>query len=274
VLAAVRGALQRDPQQRFRSAAALAEVLSGRATLASDPRAGVPVVAEWEDEQTFPDPGHAVVDAAAALLELASGEGGTMRFSLAEVSTVGAADGATVRLAMPGVEPDHCEIRHDHGRWLLVDRSIAGSRVNGARVPRIQLADGDLVRLGTAVLRFRLGPGAPEPHAPPSPTVPPDAHSGPWLEVPDPGGVRRFPLGLAAVVLGRSPGADIVLDDPTVSMRHARITVQGRDVLIEDLHSHNGVTVNGQRARFRRLNPGDDVRLGQVPIRLVDGYGA
>ena len=45
--------------------------------------------------------------------------------------------------------------------------------------------------------------------------------------------------------IGRVPGNDIVLDDPRVSSRHARLMiVAGSEALIEDLGSSNGTFLN------------------------------
>jgi serine/threonine protein phosphatase PrpC len=49
------------------------------------------------------------------------------------------------------------------------------------------------------------------------------------------------------LVIGRSPGADIVIGDDFVSGRHARISPVGADVVLEDLDSTNGTFLNGAR---------------------------
>ncbi len=250
---AVRGALEPDPDRRVPSADALATLLKGR-----PPPRPVPVVEAPEPLH----PGTDVEDAPAAHLELTGLPGPPARFPLAEAVRVGADPGCQVHLPLPGVEDVHCAIVHAEGRWVLTDRSRTGTRVNGARMDRVQLADGDLVRVGSAVLRFRLGEGSDGPAAP-SPTPP-----GPHLAWTVGDRVQRLALGLDPVVVGRSPAADVVLDDPAASLRHARVSVQGRDVLIEDLHSQNGTWVNGQRARFRRLVPGDRITVGGTVFTL------
>jgi hypothetical protein len=50
---------------------------------------------------------------------------------------------------------------------------------------------------------------------------------------------------LGPVVMGRSPSSDIVIDEPFVSSTHARYTLQGPALVLEDLHSTNGTLVNG-----------------------------
>ena len=70
------------------------------------------------------------------------------------------------------------------------------------------------------------------------------------------------------VVVGRTPGADIVVPASYVSARHARFSLMGNNLFIEDLGSRNGTMVNGQRiADPVALKSGDVVTVGDVNIR-------
>jgi pSer/pThr/pTyr-binding forkhead associated (FHA) protein len=72
---------------------------------------------------------------------------------------------------------------------------------------------------------------------------------------------RRLEVG-SGLVLGREQ-ADVVIDDPGVSRRHAVIRPVQDGLEIEDLDSLNGTWVNGRRiATATRLAPGDRVTLG------------
>src|SRR4051812_46093198 len=55
----------------------------------------------------------------------------------------------------------------------------------------------------------------------------------------------RAPLADRPLVIGRDPRADVVVEDPTVSARHARLSVQGSETRIEDLRARNGVKIDG-----------------------------
>jgi pSer/pThr/pTyr-binding forkhead associated (FHA) protein len=67
----------------------------------------------------------------------------------------------------------------------------------------------------------------------------------------------------ADVVLGRGDQAEIRLDDPFASSRHARIYRQGAILVIEDLRSTNGTYLNEELLETPRpLHPGDRVRIG------------
>jgi hypothetical protein len=65
------------------------------------------------------------------------------------------------------------------------------------------------------------------------------------------------------VVLGRGDQAEIRLEDPFASSRHARIYRQGNILVIEDLRSTNGTYLNEELLETPRpLHPGDRVRIG------------
>ncbi|ACU94060.1 FHA domain-containing protein [Cryptobacterium curtum DSM 15641] len=71
------------------------------------------------------------------------------------------------------------------------------------------------------------------------------------------------------VIVGRNPGADIVIGASYVSGRHARFTLMGQNLFIEDLGSTNGTYVNGQRIREAiALRNKDVVTIGDVAIRV------
>ena len=72
---------------------------------------------------------------------------------------------------------------------------------------------------------------------------------GPWsLEIGSSTGCHIVPLAAGAcLVLGSGRAADVCIDDPTVSARHARIEVTATGIFVEDLASRNGVLVGAAR---------------------------
>jgi hypothetical protein len=78
----------------------------------------------------------------------------------------------------------------------------------------------------------------------------------------------RKVLDRRAVVLGRSRECDIVLEDRSVSRRHAELVRHGDGFLLRDLDSTNGSAVNGKRIRESPVLPGDDITLGTVALTL------
>ena len=74
---------------------------------------------------------------------------------------------------------------------------------------------------------------------------------------------------LGPVVIGRSPSSDIVFDEPYVSASHARFTIQGPALVLEDLGSTNGTMVNGHIIEQPvTLRDTDEVQVGDVIMRV------
>lgn len=67
------------------------------------------------------------------------------------------------------------------------------------------------------------------------------------------------------IVVGRDRSCSIVLTHPAVSRRHAKITLAGNSVILEDMKSANGTFVNNTRIEKANLKPGDVVRFGADP---------
>lgn len=87
---------------------------------------------------------------------------------------------------------------------------------------------------------------------------------------------REILLVPGQYLLGRSAGCHVVLDDPLVSRRHARLEVTADDTTIEDLGSINGVFVNGRRVVDgpHRLESGDLVNIGNAQFTFnTSGVG-
>jgi hypothetical protein len=79
-------------------------------------------------------------------------------------------------------------------------------------------------------------------------------------------GVER-PLD-TSMRIGRSSSCDLVLEDDSISRRHAEIALRGGVCVIRDLGSCNGTWVNGRAVRRARLRRGDELQLGETVIRV------
>jgi Mg-chelatase subunit ChlD len=119
---------------------------------------------------------------------------------------------------------------------------------------------------------------ATPPTPPASPTLAPTrrqaAPAGPSLNLafmngPKRGQMVRVTLAPDAI-LGRHPASSLVLtSDDEVSGRHARLFIQERRLLVEDLGSTNGTWLNGIRLLAPTpVGEGDVVRCGQTELRL------
>jgi pSer/pThr/pTyr-binding forkhead associated (FHA) protein len=73
------------------------------------------------------------------------------------------------------------------------------------------------------------------------------------------------------MLVGRLPECDVMIDDALVSRMHARISVRDQSVVVEDLHSTNGVYVNGARITHSALlREGDRLLIGTTEISLFE----
>lgn len=71
------------------------------------------------------------------------------------------------------------------------------------------------------------------------------------------------------IIVGRAPGADILIPDDVVSGRHARFTLMGGDLMVEDLNSTNGTRINGKPVtQVQRCNEGDVIHIGNADIKV------
>jgi DNA-directed RNA polymerase subunit RPC12/RpoP len=90
------------------------------------------------------------------------------------------------------------------------------------------------------------------------------------LAVRERGETATFHLGVGWTKVGRCERAEICLDDPSVSRRHAVIaTDPGRSPRILDDRSLNGVLVNGQKVDWAELEEGDEVTIGRYRLYLL-----
>jgi pSer/pThr/pTyr-binding forkhead associated (FHA) protein len=112
----------------------------------------------------------------------------------------------------------------------------------------------------------------------------PDERHGAVARVPAPGPGRYLAMTRGAetelfrivsdvVHVGRGPAADVFIDDPTVSRRHAVLVRRGDRIVILDDRSLNGVKVNGQRVWEAVLQDGDRIALGRIELRYFDVAG-
>jgi hypothetical protein len=84
-------------------------------------------------------------------------------------------------------------------------------------------------------------------------------------------GMQVFPLQRGWTRIGRSGTADIRLDDPTVSRRHALIVWEGSKPLrVLDDRSLNGLFVNGETVDWGRFLDGDELTIGRYHLYLIE----
>jgi pSer/pThr/pTyr-binding forkhead associated (FHA) protein len=82
-----------------------------------------------------------------------------------------------------------------------------------------------------------------------------------------------FVLDSDLVTVGRSDDADVVLDDVTVSRRHAQFIRDAQGWQLRDVGSLNGTYVNRQRIDAIALSGGDEVQVGKYRFVFLVGGG-
>jgi hypothetical protein len=116
-----------------------------------------------------------------------------------------------------------------------------------------------------------LDPGALAAAIDPSAAAP-EAGEVPVLAITrGPGAGSRFVLDAPETRIGRHPEAHILLDDVTVSRRHAILTLAGGRVVLTDQGSLNGTYVAGERVDSHVLEPGDEVQIGRFHLVFQQG---
>jgi two-component system cell cycle response regulator len=90
-----------------------------------------------------------------------------------------------------------------------------------------------------------------------------------------PGAGVEFVLSRSTSILGRGPGASLVVNDTRASRRHCKLTLlpdpvrpTRKVVLLEDMRSTNGVRVNGRPTLRRTLRGGEKILVGKTIFRF------
>jgi pSer/pThr/pTyr-binding forkhead associated (FHA) protein len=80
----------------------------------------------------------------------------------------------------------------------------------------------------------------------------------------------RFALSASSTRLGRHPDSEIILDDITVSRRHAAIERTDEGYVVTDAGSLNGTYVNQERIDRAVLHHGDELQVGKFRLVLFE----
>ena len=138
-------------------------------------------------------------------------------------------------------------LRRELGFVLAETARTRGWRLEGPT--RVRVVADDSVPRGTIRAETSIEPG----------------DLGAWAEIVGAG--SRWPVRHNREVIGRSIEADLVIPNPEVSRRHALIWREGEDVLIADLDSGNGTSLNGADVEHpETVVAGDLIGLGSVTV--------
>lgn len=186
----------------------------------------------------------------------------------------------------------HALIEEDRGSYFVRDcDSLNGTEVNGVRVNRHRLADGDEITIAKHTIVFRAQPGhavIPEAEAAagfdrtmifsrsggtplhpvhaPAP-VPADsavavAVRHPHLLVPGEYGTRVIEITSEPVTIGSDPSATVRIEGMFVAARHAEIVDRDGRVVLRRLGGLRPVRVRGRAVRETELRDGDEIHIG------------
>jgi pSer/pThr/pTyr-binding forkhead associated (FHA) protein len=96
---------------------------------------------------------------------------------------------------------------------------------------------------------------------------------GRYLAIEDGDDVVVVPLRDGVTHIGRGLSADVRLESPSVSRRHALVIVDGDEVVLADDRSRNGTWLNGERITRAALAAGDAVVIGDSRMHLLEVAG-
>ncbi len=224
------------------------------------------------------------VEAAAARTPGRPQPGERLRFTFLSGSREGSfveAAGSVVRLGRAAgntvwtpderiVSEQHAKIVRLEDSYVLMDlESTNGSYLNGHRVERAALAEGDLLALGPGgpQLRFQvLSPDLAHRSVDATVVIPSFPELARRERVTS--FVREIPRPTTSLLIGRGPEAELRLESPIVSRSHARLSVREGALYVEDLDSANGTFRNGTRVERVALAVGDRVIVGPFAIEI------
>lgn len=193
------------------------------------------------------------------------------------------ADGmlAPTRFTVQVSPPDATALR----RVATLEADLAGVALDHARRRGYRIVERPTVAVvGSAALRagdVAVAAGFPDaagalPEAPPEHErtqvhpLPVAAPAGTILRVVAPGAApREVALDGRPLAIGRAPDADVVIDDPLVSRRHATLAARGGRLVLVDLQSRNGTRVNGRAIREVVVGPGDRIEIGATRLEVA-----
>jgi pSer/pThr/pTyr-binding forkhead associated (FHA) protein len=77
----------------------------------------------------------------------------------------------------------------------------------------------------------------------------------------------RIPAG-SVKTIGRSAGAEFIVDAALVSRLHCQLTATADRLQVKDLDSTNGTFVNGKRVQSAELHDGDKLSVGRLELMV------
>jgi pSer/pThr/pTyr-binding forkhead associated (FHA) protein len=187
--------------------------------------------------------------------------------------TVGRDQDRQLQLASASVSRRHAKMIANGAQLLVVDEGSAnGIMVNGSRIGAPTPVD---ARARIEIADFRIVVESLTPEATPSLASLAASQAAESVRLVAQGGPYDGSVFsvVGEMTVGRAADNQLVLDDPSLSRKHARLRGIGRRLELEDLGSSNGTFVNGRKVGRATSLPGDAVRFGELSFRLEDERG-
>jgi pSer/pThr/pTyr-binding forkhead associated (FHA) protein len=194
------------------------------------------------------------------------------RFALsAERVSIGRLSECEIKLDQPNVSRQHAFIKRERDRVLIMDnRSGNGTFVNGKRITRAALRDGDQVRIGAHTMRVTIGAAEAPPDERPTR---PDSLSR-FLIEDRTGATRRLEFAGHSLTIGRGEKCQLALDDAQISRTQAKLRFRNGRFELKDAGSVNGTYLNGRRVNEAEIQSGDCIEMGDLLLAARVANGA
>ncbi|MEZ4267359.1 MAG: FHA domain-containing protein [Myxococcota bacterium] len=85
--------------------------------------------------------------------------------------------------------------------------------------------------------------------------------------------LQVYPITKPCVTIGRDASNDLIIDNSGVSRMHASVNLEGRDLVVRDMASANGVYVNGRAVVAHPFRDGDQIQIGKFVVEYIDQGG-
>ncbi len=172
--------------------------------------------------------------------------------------TIGSDPSCDIVVNSPTVSGRHCRLHANGDSLTLVDLdSTNGTFVNGRRLSGSRsIAPSDRITLGQT-LTMPWPEGLERPELPAQVNQPRDQAVATTSQV---------------ITLGRGADNTIVLSESNVSTHHARLVIEGEEMVLEDLGSTNGTSLGSVENKISRVRvqAGDTIFLGSTPYQVSD----
>ena len=184
------------------------------------------------------------------------------------VTVIGSRSNARIHLTSSSVSKAHALVVRDGSVTYIRDlASRSKVFIDGEEVREHDLADGELIKIGSFTFKFVEGKGrrAEQPGKSEAPKEPPPGQ----LEVS--GAEYPVPIDQRVLLIGRRPICDVHLLEATASTAHAVVFQMNGAHHVRDLGSRTGTYVNGVAVHQHQLNAGDVIRIGETTLTYTPG---